>query len=95
VNIHCSHILGGEFQVDGNTNPLVQSFTVENFPLRKAQFSSDGKEVYISSGLIGHFYVYDMNSGNIERVKPNRMTANETIRVSPLSELNTVLLYLI
>jgi len=68
------------YQVDGTTNTKIQSVEFENFPLRNACFSTGGEEILVSSGLMGHFYSYDMLSGEITKAKPNRLTEKETIR---------------
>lgn len=71
-----------ELQVNGSSNPLIQAVTFENFPIRKAQFSGGGDEVYVTSGLMSHFHCYDMRSGKTRQVKPNQLNKHETVRVS-------------
>lgn len=53
------------FQVDGRTNPKIQSVLLDNFPVHKAQFSLDGETV-IATGLRNKmFYLYDMMEGRV------------------------------
>ncbi|XP_064172489.1 U3 small nucleolar RNA-associated protein 18 homolog isoform X2 [Anguilla rostrata] len=53
------------FQVDGKTNPKIQSLHLENFPVHKAQFSADGEQVVATSNYNKLFYVYDMMEGKV------------------------------
>ncbi|KAJ8251781.1 hypothetical protein GJAV_G00225370 [Gymnothorax javanicus] len=53
------------FQVDGKTNPKIQSLHLENFPVHKAQFSADGEQVIATGNLNKLFYVYDMMEGKV------------------------------
>ncbi len=52
------------FQVDGQTNPKLQSIHIPKFPISTAHFSQDGKEV-ILAGRKKTFYVYDMMAGKV------------------------------
>ncbi|KAM4598104.1 U3 small nucleolar RNA-associated protein 18 homolog isoform 2-T2 [Polymixia lowei] len=53
------------FQVDGKTNPKIQSVHLERFPIHKAQFSVDGETV-VATGLKNKmFYLYDMMEGRV------------------------------
>ncbi|XP_078385220.1 U3 small nucleolar RNA-associated protein 18 homolog isoform X1 [Cetorhinus maximus] len=53
------------FQVDGKTNPKIQSIHLERFPVYKARFSADGEQV-IATGIHNKmFYMYDMMAGKI------------------------------
>ena len=57
-----SHLLP---QVDGKTNPKIQSIHLERFPVNKACFSASGEQV-IATGLRNKlFYIYDMMEGKI------------------------------
>lgn len=53
------------FQVDGKTNPKIQSIHLEKFPVYKARFSADGEQVIATSMHNKMFYVYDMMGGKI------------------------------
>ncbi|XP_062263874.1 U3 small nucleolar RNA-associated protein 18 homolog isoform X2 [Platichthys flesus] len=56
------------FQVDGKTNPKIQSIHLERFPVHRAQFSVDGETV-IATGLRNKmFYLYDMMEGRVTPV---------------------------
>ncbi|XP_064351164.1 uncharacterized protein LOC116157877 [Camelus dromedarius] len=48
------------FQVDGKTNPKIQSICLEMFPIFKACFSANGEEVLATSTHSKVLYVYDM-----------------------------------
>ncbi|KAK2833936.1 hypothetical protein Q5P01_017825 [Channa striata] len=56
------------FQVDGKTNPKIQSIHLERFPVHKAQFSVDGETVIATSLKNKMFYLYDMMEGRITPV---------------------------
>ncbi|MBN3310808.1 UTP18 protein, partial [Amia calva] len=53
------------FQVDGKTNPKIQSIHLERFPVHKARFSADGEQVIATSFHNRLFYVYDMMAGKV------------------------------
>ena len=52
------------FQVDGQTNPKLQSVYVKGFPITTAHFTQDGTEVVLA-GRKKRFYVYDMMAGKV------------------------------
>nr|XP_020478820.1 U3 small nucleolar RNA-associated protein 18 homolog [Monopterus albus] len=56
------------FQVDGKTNPKIQSIHLERFPIHKAQFSTDGETVIATSLKNKMFYLYDMMEGRVTPV---------------------------
>lgn len=56
------------FQVDGKTNPKIQSIHLERFPIHKAQFSRDGETVIATSFRNKMFYLYDMMEGRVSPV---------------------------
>ncbi|KAG8507862.1 U3 small nucleolar RNA-associated protein 18, partial [Galemys pyrenaicus] len=53
------------FQVDGKTNPKIQSIYLEKFPIFKARFSANGEEVLVTSTHSKVLYVYDMLAGKL------------------------------
>uniref|UniRef100_A0A3Q2UMZ4 U3 small nucleolar RNA-associated protein 18 homolog n=1 Tax=Fundulus heteroclitus TaxID=8078 RepID=A0A3Q2UMZ4_FUNHE len=53
------------FQVDGKTNPKIQSIHLERFPVHKARFSLDGETVIATSLRNRMFYLYDMMEGRV------------------------------
>lgn len=55
-------------QVDGKTNPKIQSVHLEDFPVHQARFSSDGHMVIASSLRNRMFYLYDMMEGRVTPV---------------------------
>nr|XP_046272489.1 U3 small nucleolar RNA-associated protein 18 homolog [Scatophagus argus]XP_046272490.1 U3 small nucleolar RNA-associated protein 18 homolog [Scatophagus argus] len=56
------------FQVDGKTNPKIQSVHLERFPVHRAQFSRDGEMVIATSLKNKMFYLYDMMEGRVTPV---------------------------
>ncbi|XP_054463843.1 U3 small nucleolar RNA-associated protein 18 homolog [Anoplopoma fimbria] len=56
------------FQVDGKTNPKIQSIHLERFPVHKARFSRDGDTVIATSLRNRMFYLYDMMEGRVTPV---------------------------
>lgn len=56
------------FQVDGQTNPKIQSIHIQGFPISAARFSQDGREV-VMTGRKRRFFVYDMMAGKITPIR--------------------------
>ncbi|XP_012697508.2 U3 small nucleolar RNA-associated protein 18 homolog [Clupea harengus] len=77
------------FQVDGKTNPKIQSIHLERFPVNKACFSASGEQV-IATGLRNKlFYIYDMMEGKIIPVPTVRGLSEQRVKefeVSPEGE---------
>lgn len=55
-------------QVDGKTNPKIQSIHLESFPVHRARFSRDGEMVIATSLKNKMFYLYDMMEGRVTPV---------------------------
>ncbi|CAL1589120.1 unnamed protein product [Knipowitschia caucasica] len=60
------------FQVDGETNPLIQSVFLERFPVCRARFSADGLTVMATSFRNKLFYLYHMMEGKVTPVSTVR-----------------------
>ncbi|XP_027897536.1 U3 small nucleolar RNA-associated protein 18 homolog [Xiphophorus couchianus] len=60
------------FQVDGKTNPKIQSVHLERFPVHQARFSRDGRTVIATSLRNKMFYLYDMMEGRVAPVRSVR-----------------------
>ncbi|XP_075417706.1 U3 small nucleolar RNA-associated protein 18 homolog [Tenrec ecaudatus] len=74
------------FQVDGKTNPKIQSIYLEKFPIFKACFSANGEEVLATSTHSKVLYVYDMLAGKLIPVHQVRGLKEKIVRsfeVSP------------
>ncbi|XP_045038055.2 U3 small nucleolar RNA-associated protein 18 homolog isoform X4 [Desmodus rotundus] len=74
------------FQVDGKTNPKIQSIYLEKFPIFKARFSANGEEVLATSTHSKVLYVYDMLAGKLIPVHQVRGLKEKIVRsfeVSP------------
>ena len=56
-------------QIDGKTNPKIQTVHFKDFPLRTAKFSTNGEEVIVGSIDRPFFYSYDMIAGKIIKGK--------------------------
>ncbi|KAK5856867.1 hypothetical protein PBY51_008432 [Eleginops maclovinus] len=56
------------FQVDGKSNPQIQSIRLEKFPVHRAAFSQDGETVIATSLRNKMFYLYDMMEGRVTPV---------------------------
>jgi U3 small nucleolar RNA-associated protein 18 len=56
--------------VDGKTNPKIQTVNFQNFPVKCARFSPNGKEFVVGSQNHPHLFVYDMMAGKIAKVRP-------------------------
>ncbi|KAM9044030.1 U3 small nucleolar RNA-associated protein 18 homolog isoform 1-T1 [Megaptera novaeangliae] len=74
------------FQVDGKTNPKIQSIYLEKFPIFKACFSANGEKVLATSTHSKVLYVYDMLAGKLIPVHQVRGLKEKIVRsfeVSP------------
>uniref|UniRef100_A0A8D3EAL1 U3 small nucleolar RNA-associated protein 18 homolog n=1 Tax=Scophthalmus maximus TaxID=52904 RepID=A0A8D3EAL1_SCOMX len=56
------------FQVDGKTNPKIQSIHLQRFPVHQAAFSHDGETVIATGTTNKMFYLYDMMEGRVTPV---------------------------
>lgn len=63
----CSIVRASSSQVDGDSNPHLQSVHIPGFPITTAHFTPDGREV-ILAGHKKSFHVYDMMAGKITRI---------------------------
>ncbi|XP_067948452.1 U3 small nucleolar RNA-associated protein 18 homolog isoform X2 [Watersipora subatra] len=72
------------FQVDGKTNPKIQSVFIENFPIYSARFSTDGCRVFLSSKRKS-FYEYDMISGQLLSSQPIKGLNDQSMSCFELS----------
>lgn len=68
------------FQVDGKTNPKIQSIYLEKFPIFKARFSASGEEVLATSTHSKILYVYDMMAGKLIPVHQVRGLKEKIVR---------------
>lgn len=74
------------FQVDGKTNPKIQSIYLEKFPIFKACFSANGEELLATSVHSKVLYVYDMLAGKLVPVHQVRGLKEKIVKrfeVSP------------
>ncbi|XP_055469033.1 U3 small nucleolar RNA-associated protein 18 homolog [Psammomys obesus] len=74
------------FQVDGKTNPKIQSIYLEKFPIFKACFSANGEQVLATSMHSKVLYVYDMLAGKLTPVHQVRGLKEKIVKrfeVSP------------
>ncbi|XP_062336775.1 U3 small nucleolar RNA-associated protein 18 homolog [Osmerus eperlanus] len=74
------------FQVDGKSNPKIQSIHLERFPVHKARFSVDGEQVVATSFRNKLFYLYDMMEGKVVPVHSVRGLNEQRVKefeVSP------------
>ena len=69
-----------DLQVDGKTNPKIQSVYFENFPIYCAHFSTNGEEVILGSKH-KTFQYYDMIAGKIVNVPRMKGMSGPQIRV--------------
>ena len=52
------------FQVDGKSNPSIQTLSLQTFPIHQASFSASGTQVVLTSRLRSFKY-FDMLSGSV------------------------------
>lgn len=78
------------FQIDGKFNPKMQTVNFENFPIKTAHFTSDGRQFMVGSQHFGHFFVYDMYAGKIVKVpwkEDKEQGSMQKFEVSPVGDL--------
>uniref|UniRef100_F6RRI7 U3 small nucleolar RNA-associated protein 18 homolog n=2 Tax=Bos taurus TaxID=9913 RepID=F6RRI7_BOVIN len=80
------------FQVDGKTNPKIQSIYLEKFPIFKACFSANGEEVLATSTHSKILYVYDMLAGKLIPVHQVRGLKEKIVRSFEISPDGSFLL---
>ncbi|KAG8257646.1 U3 snoRNP protein [Homalodisca vitripennis] len=81
------------FQVDGSSNPLLQTVKFDKFPIRCARFSADGNQFIVGSQHHSHYFVYDMMEGKSIRIPTHHATEQTTMKkfeVSPDGKLLAV-----
>jgi len=77
------------FQIDGKRNTKIQSIFLEDFPIRKASFLSDGSQVIIS-GRRKFFYSLDLVKARVDKIGPlldREEKSIEVFEVSPDSKM--------
>ncbi|KAI2644517.1 hypothetical protein H4Q32_031077 [Labeo rohita] len=52
-------------EVDGKSNPKIQTIHLENYPVNKASFSADGEHIVATGMRNKLFYIYDMMEGKV------------------------------
>ena len=68
----------------------MQSVHFENFPIKTAHFTSDGKQFLVGSQHFGHFFAYDMVKGQTIRVPWREDSARgsmQKFKVNPINDL--------
>ncbi|XP_034496556.1 U3 small nucleolar RNA-associated protein 18 homolog [Ailuropoda melanoleuca] len=80
------------FQVDGKTNPKIQSIYLEKFPIFKACFSATGEEILATSVHSKVLYVYDMLAGKLIPVHQVRGLKEKIVRSFEVSADGSFLL---
>uniref|UniRef100_A0A2D4G2G2 U3 small nucleolar RNA-associated protein 18 homolog n=2 Tax=Micrurus TaxID=8634 RepID=A0A2D4G2G2_MICCO len=80
------------FQVDGITNPQIQSIHLEDFPVYKARFSAEGEQVIATSIHNKLFYIYDMMEGKIIPINHIRGLEEKLVKKFEVSPDGTFLL---
>jgi U3 small nucleolar RNA-associated protein 18 len=73
------------YQIDNESNPLIQSIHLERFPIHHCHFSTCGKEVIVT-GNKRWYYLFDMYTGRVIRIneiKGHRKTNISNFKISP------------
>lgn len=81
------------FEIDGKKNPKLQSIHFKKFPITSARFTPDGKEV-ILSGTDKGFYIYDITTGNIDKVSHIIGQNERHLKKMLISPDNTLIVFL-
>ncbi|KAJ3324208.1 U3 snoRNP protein [Boothiomyces sp. JEL0866] len=66
------------FHIDGKDNLFFKSFVLKDLPIVSAVFSADGLQL-ILTGRRKHFYVLDLDTGNVERMRGIRGREEKTL----------------
>ena len=77
------------FQIDGKSNPKMQTINFENYPIKTAHFTADGKQFIVGSPHFSHFFMYDMIAGKNIRVpwKEDGKSTLSKFVVSPAGDI--------
>ncbi|PWN41731.1 WD40 repeat-like protein [Ceraceosorus guamensis] len=67
------------FEIDGTTNPLLQSVSVPSLPLTRASFHPSGSSILLA-GPRPYLYAYDLQSGRSIRSTPWRGDSNPIVQ---------------
>jgi len=62
-------------------NPHLQSVTIENYHVGRAMFGSCGERVFVSSPRVPHYYGICLATGNLTRVRPSSINAEDSVKV--------------
>ncbi|KAF6173044.1 hypothetical protein GIB67_006420 [Kingdonia uniflora] len=77
------------FQIDGKRNTMIQSFFLEDCPIRKASFLPDGSQVIVG-GRRKYFYSFDLVKAALDKIGPlagRQEKSLENFEVSPDSNM--------
>ncbi|KAF6174064.1 hypothetical protein GIB67_020246 [Kingdonia uniflora] len=77
------------FQIDGKRNTMIQSFFLEDCPIRKASFLPDGSQVIVG-GRRKYFYSFDLVKAVLDKLGPlagRQEKSLENFEVSPDSNM--------
>ncbi|KAM4843684.1 U3 small nucleolar RNA-associated protein 18 homolog isoform 1-T2 [Thomomys bottae] len=80
------------FQIDGKTNPKIQSVYLERFPIYKACFTASGEEILATSIHSKIIYVFDMIAGKLIPVHQVRGLKEKVVRRFEISPDGSFLL---
>ena len=77
------------FQINGKSNPKMQTVNFEKFPIKTAHFTADGKQFIVSSQHHNHFFMYDMLAGKTILVpwKEDGKSTVQKFAVSPAGDI--------
>uniref|UniRef100_T1INF8 NodB homology domain-containing protein n=1 Tax=Strigamia maritima TaxID=126957 RepID=T1INF8_STRMM len=81
------------FQVDGKTNPKIQSIKFKNFPISTAHFSANGHEFIVGSEKNGDIYYYDMMAGKVSKVPWEKDMACKNMALFKVSPDNRIIAF--
>ena len=56
------------FEIDGKMNRKLKSIHLENFPIKTAHFTANGKQFLAGSQQYGHFFSYDLTKDKVIRI---------------------------
>ena len=79
------------FEIDGKTNPKIKSVHFENFPVKTAHFTHDGRQFLAGSQHFGHYFTYDLGKDQIVKVpwkeQKSEQFSMQKFEVSPTNDL--------
>ena len=80
------------FEIDGKMNRKLKSIHLENFPIKTAHFTANGKQFLAGSQQYGHFFAYDLTKDKVIRIPWKEDREQHTMQKFEVSLTQIILL---